>query len=98
MSFVQVIDYKTSRPDEVRRIHDEWEEATKGKRGAKRVVLAKYHDDPRSFCEIVFFDSHEDAMRNSALPETQRFAERLNEAIDGDPTYFDLDVVEEKAL
>jgi quinol monooxygenase YgiN len=98
MSFVQVIDYKSSKPEEIQRIHDEWTEATKGKRSAKRIMLAKYHDDPNSFCEIVFFDSYEDAMRNSKLPETQEFAKRLKNAIDGEPTYFDLDVVEEQTL
>jgi quinol monooxygenase YgiN len=98
MSFVQVIDYKSSKPDEIHRIHDEWTEATKGKRRAKRLLLAKYHDDPSSFCEIVFFDSYEDAMKNSQLPETKEFAKRLKNAIDGEPTYFDLDVVEEKTL
>jgi hypothetical protein len=98
MSFVQIIDYKSSKPDEIRRIHDEWAEATEGKRRAKRLMLANYHDDPSSFCEIVFFDSYDDAMRNSELEETKKFAKRLNDAIDGEPTYFDLDVVEEKAL
>jgi hypothetical protein len=98
MSFVQVIDYKSSKPDEIRRIHDEWAEATEGKRSARRLLLAKYHDDPNSYCEIVFFDSYEDAMRNSQLPETGEFAKRLNDAIDGEPTYFDLDVVDEKTL
>jgi hypothetical protein len=98
MAFVQVIDYKSSKPDEIQRIHDEWAEATKGKRSAKRLVLAKHHDDPSSFCEIVFFDSYEDAMKNSKLPETEKFAKRLNDAIDGEPTYFDLDVVDEKTL
>lgn len=98
MSFVQVIDYKSSKPDEIRRIHDEWTEATKRKRSAKRLLLAKYHDDPSSFCEIVFFDSYEDAMENSRLPETEEFAKRLGDAIDGEPTYVDLDVVEETTL
>jgi hypothetical protein len=46
----------------------------------------------------VFFDSDDDAMKNSQLPETKEFAKRLNDAIDGEPTYFDLDVVEEKTL
>jgi quinol monooxygenase YgiN len=98
MSFVQVIDYTSSKPDEIQRIHEEWTEATEGKRRAKRLVLAKHHDDPNSFSEFVFFDSYEDAVRNSELPETEEFARRLNDAIDGEPRYIDLDVVEEKTL
>lgn len=98
MAFIQVIDYKTSQPEEVKRVIDEWEEATKGKRTANRLLLTKYHDEPDRYCEIVFFDSYDEAMKNSELPETQEFAGRFSELVDGDTRYFDLDVVEERSL
>lgn len=98
MAFVQVIDYETSNRDAVDRVHDEWKKATAGKRNAKRVLRGKYHDDPNRFCDIVFFDSYEDAMRNSDLPETQEFAKKLQSAVDGEPQYWNLDITEEEKL
>lgn len=98
MAFIQVIDYKTSQPEQVKRVVDEWAEATKGKRTANRILVTRYHDEPNRYCEVVFFDSYDQAMENSQLPETQQFADKFKELVDGDTVYFDLDVVEEKSL
>jgi hypothetical protein len=98
MSFVQLMEYKATDPAEVRRIHDEWAQSTEGKRNARRLLLTKHHEDADRFCELVFFDSYEEAMENSDLPETQRFAERMKGVIDGDVSYVDLDVVDEQRL
>lgn len=98
MTFVQMMEYETSKPDEVRRTIAEWEQATQGKRSAKRVLSTRHHDDANRYCDIVFFDSYEQAMENSQLPETQTFARKLNELTDGELTYFDLDVMEDKSL
>lgn len=98
MSFIQVIDYETKDAKAVDRAHDEWKNATEGKRSAQRVLRSKYHDDPGRFCDIVFFDSYEDAMRNSDLPETKEFAKKLQDAADGEPQYWNLDLVEEQRL
>lgn len=98
MSFVQVIEYQTSDLDAVKRVNDEWKQATEGRRTAKRLVLGKYRDQPDRVCEIVFFDSHEDAMRNNDLPETEEYAQKLRGLVDGEPQFFDLDVVDEQTL
>lgn len=98
MSFVQVIEYKASDPEAVKRVIDEWESATEGKRTARRLLLGKYREQGDRFCEIVFFDSYEDAQRNSELPETQRYAERMRDVVDGDPQYWDLEILEEHPL
>lgn len=98
MAFVQVIDYATSKPEEVERILDEWLQATEGKRNAKRLLRTRYRDESQRFCDIVFFDSYDEAMENSELPETQEFSKRLTDAIDGEPTYFDLDVLDDRQL
>lgn len=37
-------------------------------------------------------------MRNSDLPETQKFAEKLQDAVDGEPQYWNLDLFEEQRL
>jgi len=96
--FVQLMEYQTSKPDEVQRLHDEWKQATQGKRNARRTLVTKHHGDGDRFCELVFFDSYDDAMENSKLPETQEFAKRFRDAVDGEVTYFDLDVLDEEDL
>lgn len=49
--------------------------------------------DPRHLVEIVEFASYEDAMKNSALPETDRIFREMVALCDEPPTFTDLDVV-----
>ncbi|MGQ1798901.1 hypothetical protein ACT4S5_17445 [Kocuria oceani] len=98
MAFVQLIEYSTSKPEEVERVVNEWEQASRGKRTARRVLLGRDREDPNRYCEIVFFDSYESAMENSGLPQTQEYAQKMMELMDGDPVFHDLDVVEDREL
>lgn len=98
MAFIQVIDYETSKPEEVQRLNEEWERATEDKGNATRLIQTRYHDEPNRHCTVVFFDSYDEAMENSNLPETQEYAAKLRELIDGEPTYFDLDVDQDTEL
>lgn len=98
MAFVQVIEYQTSNPEGVQRLHEEWEQATQGKRSAKRLLFTKHRQKDNRYCDIVFFDSYADAMENSKLPETQEYASKLDDLVEGEPFYMDLDVVDEQAL
>lgn len=95
MAFIQLIEYTTSRSAEVAEVVEEWERASQGKRTARRVVSTRHRDDPDRYCDIVYFDSYESAMENSQLPETQEYARRLKELVDGEPTFHDLDVMQE---
>ncbi len=45
---------------------------------------------------IVFFDSYEDAMENSALPETDQLSKRLASLADAPPRFVNLDVIEDR--
>ncbi len=98
MSFVQVIEFRTSKPDDIQALADEWERTTEGKRKARRRVLCQDRDDPGRYLNIVFFDSYEEAMENSALPETDAFSKKLVGLLDGAPTFLDLDVLEDRSL
>ncbi|WP_424347659.1 hypothetical protein [Kocuria sp. CH-021] len=98
MAFVQLIEYTTSRPEEVAEVLADWQQSSQGKRTARRVLSAKDRNDPKRFVEIVFFDSYESAMENSQLPETQEYARKLTELMDGEPVFRDLDVVEDREL
>ena len=96
MGFVQIIEFRTSRMDEGRKYVEDWEKATEGKRTARRGFLCQDRNDPSRYLNIVFFDSYEAAMENSNLPETQELAQKLAALTDGSPTFYDLDLVEER--
>lgn len=55
-------------------------------------------NDADRYLNIVYFDSYEEAMRNSEHPVTQEFAAKLAALVDGAPTFSNLDVVEEVEL
>ena len=95
MKFVQIIEYKTSSPDEVQKLNDEWLEKTEGKRSAGRSTACKDRDNPDTYIEIVEFPSYEEAMRNNDLPETQEFAAKMMALCDGDAKFRNLDVLNE---
>ena len=71
-------------------------QATEGKRTVRRSVLTRDRNDPERYLLVVFFDSYESAMENSNLPETAQFAEQQLALLDGPPTFYDLDVVEDR--
>ena len=98
MTFVQLIDCKTSRFDEMDRLMDTWVEQTRGKRTATHAVVGKDRSDASHFIEIVEFPSYEEAMRNSNLPETDKIFRELVALCDEMPTFTDLDVVRDEKM
>ena len=97
MEFIQIIEVKTSKLDEMRALDDEWEKATEGKRTARRSIVTTDRNDPEQVRIIVFFDSYESAMENSKLPETQEFAEKWAQLADRPPAFLDLDVIDDRS-
>ncbi|MET7572055.1 ester cyclase [Streptomyces sp. NPDC005492] len=98
MTFVQLIDCKTSRYAEVDRLMDRWVEQTKGKRTATHDLVGKDRSDETHFIQIVEFPSYEEAMRNSNLPETDRIFREMVALCDEMPTFTDLEVVRDDQL
>ncbi|MFJ1973208.1 ester cyclase [Streptomyces sp. NPDC087903] len=98
MTFVQLIDCRTSRFDEMNRLMDTWVEQTKGKRTATHSVIGKDLSDSSHFVEIVEFPSYEEAMRNSNLPETDKIFREMVALCDEMPTFTDLEVVRDEQL
>ncbi|MGW7364214.1 ester cyclase [Streptomyces sp. NPDC054841] len=98
MTFVQLIDCKTDRVDELNQLMDTWVEQTKGKRTATHSLVATDRSDATHVIEIVEFPSYEDAMRNSNLPETDRIFQEMVALCDGLPTFTDLDVIRDEQL
>ncbi len=95
MAFIQIMEMKTSRIDELLALEEEWKKATEGRRTLRRSIVAKDRKDPNSHVIMVFFDSYESAMENSNLPETQAFAEKQAKLLDGPVTFHDLDVIDD---
>jgi hypothetical protein len=98
MGFIQIIEYKTSRIDELNAMLDAWLERTKGKRLATRGTQTRDRDAENTYVQIVEFPSYEDAMANSKMPETGEFAAKLAALCDGPPSFRNLDVIREEQM
>jgi hypothetical protein len=60
-------------------------------------VICRDRDQPGRHFVIVFFDSYEDAMKNSELPETDALAKKMMSLAESSPIFFNLDVIEERS-
>jgi quinol monooxygenase YgiN len=92
MEFIQIIEFTTTRLDEVEALMDEWVKRTEGKRKAHRGTVTADRDQADTFVQIVEFPSYDDAMSNSSLPETSDFAEQIAKLCDGPLKFRNLDV------
>ena len=97
MGFVQIIEFHTSKIDDMRKLDQDWDQKAGPETTARRGVLCEDRDNPGRFFQVVFFDSYESAMQNSGLPETQAAAEHFAKMSDGPPVFYDLDIVEDRA-
>jgi hypothetical protein len=96
--FVQLIEYRTSRADEIAALMSDY----RGKREAEaeagpsptRVMVCSDRDESGLYTSIVEFASYEEAMENSNRPDTSEFANALMELCDGPPTFHNLDLLE----
>lgn len=86
--FIQVIQAKSSRPDELRALTDSWQDEDGA--GAVGYLGGTYGvTDDGDFLAVVRFTSRDDAMANSARPETGAFAEKMAALMDGPATFHD---------
>ncbi len=92
MPFVQMIQFETTRPDEVEALVGEWRAKTAGKRTAQRGTFTSDRDRPDAYVQIIEFPSYEAAMANSELPETAQLAEKLRGLCEGEIVFRNLDV------
>jgi hypothetical protein len=93
MRFVQIIEFTTTRPDEVESLVSEWRTKTAESRTAQRGTFTQDRERPNTYVQIVEFPSYEEAMANSDLPETASFAKRLGQLCDGPMSFRNLDVL-----
>jgi hypothetical protein len=90
--FVQIIEFKTSRIDEI--INLGRPARTEGTTPAtfRRIVATADRDHPGTYYTIVEFDSYDSAMENSNRPETSDFAAKMAALCDEPPVFRNLDV------
>lgn len=98
MGFVQVIEYTTSRKDEIDRVIDQWRAATEGRRSATRALACADREKPNTYIDVIEFPSYEAAMANSTLPETAAMAEQFAKLCDEGPTFRNLDSLRTESL
>lgn len=95
--FVQIIEIKTSRIDEVDSLIEELR-ARGGTMPMLRATMTADRDQPGHYLSILEFDSYEQAMENSNRPETTEVSQRMASLCDEPPKFRNLDVrrVEER--
>jgi hypothetical protein len=96
MAFVQIIDFKTDRGEEVDAFFEGWEPPPGGT--VRRVIVTQDRDDATRRLHIVFFDSYESAMENSGLPEIDALAAKMAEFVSEPPKFYNLDVIEDMTV
>jgi len=96
MKFVQLIEYTTSKPDEMQAVLDEYLAASEGTRVESRGMVARDRDQPGTYFNIVEFPSYDAAMKNSESPETAAMAAKMQKLCDGPPSFRNLDITFEQ--
>ncbi len=97
MSFIQIIEMRTDKIDEIRALEQEWRAATEGTRTLRRSVICRDRNDPTRHLVLAFFDDYDSAMVNSNLPETGDFGQKQAALLEGPMQFTDLDVLEDQA-
>lgn len=92
-AFIQVIEYSTSRKDEIDAYMAEWR-TRYPQMGPSRATVCAERGAAGKYVTILEFPSYEEAMRNSADPATQEFAAFMQSVCDGPPVFHDLDVLQ----
>jgi hypothetical protein len=99
MGFIQTISFSTSRVDEIRALGQEFQReeggAAPGFRGTR---ILKDRDRDGAYMVIAEFDSYELAMQISARPQTDAFAKKMGELVEGAVNYGNYDVIDDQQV
>ncbi|WP_410793374.1 hypothetical protein [Kribbella sp. C-35] len=94
--FVQIIEYRTSKPDEVAALLEDFRAKREADGDGPAPTLGLTcadRDEPGRYFAIVQFDSYEAAMENSQRADTTEMSEKMMALCDGPGTFYNLDVV-----
>ena len=90
--FVQIMEIKTSRIDEVEAMSKKMQEERGDTLLATKGTVTADRDRPGYYLVIVEFDSYEEAMKNSNDPATSKYAEQMGALLEQPPKFYNLDV------
>jgi len=68
MSFIQIVDYRSARFDDIQKINAEWWNSEASVATARRVLVCRDRNDPDHYYTLAFFDSNESAMDVRTTP------------------------------
>src|SRR5215471_20461510 len=96
MEFVQVIEFTTTRYDEVRAIGNRFAEMRRAGGGPKpqTILFLKDRDRPNTYRTVARFASYEEAMENSNRDDTTKMAGEIS-ALCQDQTFQNFDLLDE---
>lgn len=92
MSFIQIIEYETDRPDEMWALGEARTAAMGDPPPGFRLTITQDREHPNRYVTIVEFPSYEAAMANNESPETDEFARQMAALCTGAPRFRNLDV------
>jgi len=85
-----------SRIREIAAMGQEYEREQGGQApGYRSTRILKDRDRENAYMVVAEFDSYALAMENSGRPETDAFARKMAELVEGQPTYGNYDVIDE---
>ncbi|RFU21045.1 DUF1059 domain-containing protein [Geodermatophilus marinus] len=93
-AFLQLVEFHAADLDGFRSAAEQWRERIGREATARWAVVGADRDRSGTYVEVVAFPDHASAMRNSEHPVTADFAKRLQEVVQGEASFRDLDVVE----
>ena len=97
MKFIQTIAFTSSQEDALRALGQDWDNQNTGDApGYLGSKILKDRDRENSYMVIAEFETYEQAMENSARPETDAMAKQMAALVDGAPTFTNYDVIDEQ--
>jgi hypothetical protein len=90
--FVQIMEFESSKVDEVEAFARRMQEERGDALLATKVTITEDRDRRGTYLVIVEFNSYEEAMQNSNDPVTDKYASELVALLDGAPRFRNLDV------
>jgi quinol monooxygenase YgiN len=97
--FVQIVQWQTSRIDEVEKLSEEYREGRDARGGGPvRVQILADKDTPNTYYTVAEFASAEEAQANSDRPETSAFAAKMMELCDGPPTFRNTELLHDQVM
>ena len=95
--FLQIIEFRTDRRDEVLDLARRWSGDATGNGTAGATWVCTDRDDPGAWRWIVQFPSYDAAMENSRRSETDAMSREFAALCDGEPVFRNLDVAYSQA-